>query len=120
MAGVSLRLSRRLSTRLLPQSNISSHKIIFRPLTSATPRSFVPPATRPPSLPSSSNTIPDLCLGAGGKAPGFVQQMLFSPPVQEKDTKGLKTCDRQFGSDDGVFRSNKSEYSCVVGREYFS
>ena len=62
----------------LPQSNISSHKIISRPLTSATSRSSPPPATRPPSLPSSSNTIPDLCLGAGGKAPGFVQQMLFS------------------------------------------
>ena len=119
MAGVSLRLSRCLSTRLLPQSNISSHKIISRPLTSATSRSSLPPATRPPSLPSSSNTIPDLCLGAGGKAPGFVQQMLFSPPVQEKNTKGLKIYDLWVGSDIGVFRSNKSEYSCVPGREYF-
>ena len=32
--------------------------------------------------------MPDLCLGAGGKAPGFVQQMLFSAPVQEKDPQG--------------------------------
>jgi hypothetical protein len=34
--------------------------------------------------------VPELVLGAGGKAPGFVQQMLFSSPVQEKNAKGMK------------------------------
>jgi hypothetical protein len=101
MAGVSLRLSHRLSTPLLRQCNCSSpRKIIIssRTLTSAISRSSSPPSTRlprPPQSPplpssSSSNTIPDLCLGAGGKAPGFVQQMLFSAPVQEKNAKGNK------------------------------
>ena len=56
-------------------------------------------ATRhpPPSTSSSSpnanavkqTSLPDLCLGAGGKAPGFVQQMLFSTPVQSKPAKGI-------------------------------
>ena len=45
------------------------------------------PSTRLP-VPPSSSSVPDLCLGAGGKAPGFVQQMLFSAPVPEKNTKG--------------------------------
>jgi hypothetical protein len=36
------------------------------------------------------NTVPELVLGAGGKAPGFVQQMLFSAPVQEKNAKGIE------------------------------
>jgi hypothetical protein len=36
------------------------------------------------------NTVPELVLGAGGKAPGFVQQMLFSAPVQEKNAKGME------------------------------
>ena len=99
MAGGSLRLCHRLSKPLLRQCNFSSsHKIIFssRTLTSAPSRSSSsPPSTRLPqstSIPSSSssNTIPDLCLGAGGQAPGFVQQMLFSAPVQEKNAKGDK------------------------------
>lgn len=82
MVRVSLRLSRRLPP-----------KIISRTLTSATSRSSSSPSAplpRPTSLPTSSNTVPDLCLGAGGKAPGFVQQMLFSAPVQEKNAKGIR------------------------------
>jgi hypothetical protein len=47
----------------------------------------VPPPGRLPIRPPS-NSVPDLCLGAGGKAPGFVQQMLFSVPVPEKQAKG--------------------------------
>ena len=38
---------------------------------------------------SGNATVPELVLGAGGKAPGFVQQMLFSAPVQEKNAKGI-------------------------------
>lgn len=85
----------RLSHRLIRQSNFSSQKILSRSLTSATSRLSSSPITTPPSrLPrpsnsSPTNTIPDLCLGAGGKAPGFVQQMLFSAPVQEKNAKGI-------------------------------
>ena len=52
----------------------------------STPSSPSSPPTRFPRPPS--NSVPDLCLGAGGKAPGFVQQMLFSAPVQEKNPKG--------------------------------
>lgn len=91
MVRVSLRLSRRLPP-----------KIISRTLTSATSRSSSSPSPlpRPTSLPTSSNTVPDLCLGAGGKAPGFVQQMLFSAPVQEKNAKGIRN-DRHL-SDFGV------------------
>ena len=59
---------------------------------SATTRPTPPQSPRiapHPSSPSSNvGTVPDLCLGAGGKAPGFVQQMLFSAPVQEKQAKG--------------------------------
>jgi hypothetical protein len=36
------------------------------------------------------STVPELVLGAGGKAPGFVQQMLFSAPLQEKNAKGME------------------------------
>ena len=100
MGGASLRLCLRVSAPLLRQCNLSSHKIIIssRTLTSATSRSSSsPPSARLPRPPaqsylpsSSSNTIPDLCLGAGGKAPGFVQQMLFSAPVPEKNAKGKK------------------------------
>jgi len=43
---------------------------------------------RPTGMGSTpGNTVPELVLGAGGKAPGFVQQMLFSAPVQEKNAK---------------------------------
>jgi hypothetical protein len=100
MAGVPLRLFHRLSNPLLRQCDFSSHKIIIssRTLTSATSRwSSSPPSTRLPQPPQStslppsslsSNTIPDLCLGAGGQAPGFVQRMLFSAPVPEETAKG--------------------------------
>jgi hypothetical protein len=91
MAGASLRLCHRLSTSLLRQSGLPAQKVTSRTLTSATQRSSNPSTRlpRPTSIARSPNTVPDLCLGAGGKAPGFVQQMLFSAPVQEKNAKGI-------------------------------
>jgi len=75
---------------------------------------------------SGNAAVPELVLGAGGKAPGFVQQMLFSAPVQEKNAKGMhgdfflffkrKKDRRWFKFADGGYRTNKSEYQCVVGR----
>ena len=93
MAPTSLRLCHRLSaspsTRHQPK--LLASKFLSRSLTSATHRSSAHTSTRlshHPNIQSSSNTVPNLCLGAGGKAPGFVQQMLFSAPVQEKNAKG--------------------------------
>jgi len=65
--------------------------------------------------------VPELVLGAGGKAPGFVQQMLFSAPVQEKNAKGMmanKKKDRHECSrfaDGGVEHINQS-ISALLGR----
>jgi hypothetical protein len=58
--------------------------------------------------------MPDLCLGAGGKAPGFVQQMLFSAPVQERHAKGTEPLEISLLI---IRRANKSEYSSVFRRK---
>jgi hypothetical protein len=93
MAPTPLRFCHRLSSspaRHQPRL-LRGLKLPIRSLTSATPRS--PAETRlhqHAHIQSPSTPIPNLCLGAGGKAPGFVQQMLFSAPVQDKIPKGLR------------------------------
>lgn len=94
MAGHALRLSRRLSTQSFRPCKSSCLNFQYRTLTSATPRSSSSPTTRLPrptgmGTAAGNATVPELVLGAGGKAPGFVQQMLFSAPVQEKNAKGM-------------------------------
>src|SRR5271170_4346919 len=95
MAGHALRLSRRLSTQSFRPCKSSCLNFQYRTLTSATPRSSSSPTTRLPrptgmGTAAGNATVPELVLGAGGKAPGFVQQMLFSAPVQEKNAKGME------------------------------
>jgi hypothetical protein len=47
------------------------------------------PTTHTNSDTTPNGTLPNLCLGARGKAPGFVQQMLFQPPAQAQNAKGM-------------------------------
>src|ERR1700685_2206271 len=67
----------------------SSLNFHYCTLTSATPRSSSSPTARlprPTGMGSTpENTVPELVVEPVGtwKAPGFVQQMLFSAPVQE-------------------------------------
>jgi len=114
-AAASLRLCRRLPR------NASPSKLFARTLVSATPRSTSPSARIPrsPALhhSHSSTTVPDLCLGAGGKAPGFVQQMLFSAPVQDRHAKGTEPFEISLLI---LRRANKSEHTSVSGRKYFA